>query len=103
MILVQLGERKMLDEPLEVDEARKLVREILKDGTVRFTSHARKEMENDNISEAELRRALYGVCEPAEWEHGQWRYRFHSYSVWAVVLFRDEEMVVIITAWRKTR
>ena len=90
-----------MDEPLEQKEASRLAKEILENGVIRYTKHALEEMEKDNLSEADILRTLRAGCEPPEWENGQWRYRFRSYSVWAVVLFRNEELIVIITAWRK--
>lgn len=89
-----------MDKELKPAEARKLVREILEHGRVVYTKHAREEMEKDDLNEADIERALKGSCEPPEWEGKQWRYRFHSYTTYAVVTFRNEEIVVIITAWR---
>lgn len=93
----------MLDEPLSQASASRLARDILLNGTVRYTGHARREMANDGLSEADIERALRGGTEPAEWENGQWRYRFFCADVWAVVSFRDGQMLIIITAWRKRR
>lgn len=93
----------MSDEPLSPEEASQLTQRILAEGTIRFTRHALEEMENDGIKEEDIQRALRGGCEPAEWLNNQWRYRFHSYDVWAVTTFRDEEIIIVITAWRKRR
>ena len=41
--------------------------------------------------------------EPAEWEHGSWRYRVHTQRIWVVVAFRSETRLVIVTAWRTRR
>jgi len=72
-------------------------------GTVRYTSHALREMAKDHLNEADIERALRGAVEPAEYENGQWRYRFHSQQIWAVVTFRDGQIIVIVTAWRASR
>jgi len=93
----------MTDEPLKPQEARKLVREILESGeqSLFYSGHARLEMDDDEISEAEIERALRGLVEPAEWEGGQWRYRFHAGNVWVVVALLDGLKIIVITAWRK--
>ncbi len=93
----------MSDQVLTVVEARKLARLLLAEGKIRYSGHALLEMENDGLEQEEVERALRGGCEEPEWENGQWRYRFHSYGVWAVVIFRDEELLVVITAWRIQR
>lgn len=91
----------MLDEPLEPEEARSLARKLFSEGRVRYTGHALDEMEKDGLVQHDVERALHGICEPAEWTKQQWRYRFHAYDVWVVIAFRDGEIIVIITAWRK--
>ncbi len=93
----------MLDEPLDPVSASRLARDILENGTVSYTGHARREMAKDGLSEADIERALRSGTEPAEWEGGQWRYRFFCADVWAVVSFRNEQLLVTITAWRKRR
>ena len=90
----------MLEEPLSPIDTSRLVRQILENGTIIYSNHARDEMKNDGLVEADVERALLGGSEPAEWINGSWKYRFHSYQTWAVVTFRNEEIVVIITAWR---
>ena len=39
--------------------------------------------------------------EPAELEHGSWRYRVHVATTYVVVAFRSELALLVVTAWRK--
>ena len=44
-----------------------------------------------------------GVVEPPEWEDGSWRYRVRAGRVTVVVVFRSEQALVLVTAWRSPR
>jgi hypothetical protein len=63
-------------EALKPDRAKALLVKILtEDGIVEIRPHARKEMANDQILEAEVMEVLRGgAVEPAEWENKEWRY-----------------------------
>ncbi len=90
-----------LREPLSPPAARKLIRAILKDGSVGFSTHARDEMHKDNLGEIDVVNVLRGgVVEPGEWEHGSWRYRVRTARMVAVVAFRSESALSVVTAWR---
>lgn len=90
-----------MQEPLRPTEARSRIRRILEEGCVLFSRHANEEMGKDNLSAEQCIKVLRGgVVEPAEWEHGSWRYRVHTASVWVVVAFRSEIELVVVTAWR---
>lgn len=93
----------MSEHALEPREARQLARRLLEEGNIIYGGHAKSEMAKDQLSEKDIERALRGICDPAEWENEQWRYRFHSYDVWAVATFEEDTLVIIITAWRKER
>ena len=102
-----------MDEPLSPAAAKGLIVRILEGGGVlEFSSHARKEMQDDGITEAEARAVLRGgVVEPGELVKGTWRYRVsvakadrrRLISTYVVVAFRSETWTVVVTAWRKTR
>ena len=91
----------MFEPDLKPTEARRLARELLVEGKIIYTGHALDEMLKDDLEAKDIELALRGMCEEGEWENQEWRYRFHSLNVWAVVAFRNDELVVIVTAWRK--
>jgi len=71
--------------------ARKLLRDIVVNGSVTFSSHARTEMANDDLGEVDALNVLRGgVVEPAELEKGSWRYRVRTARMIFVVAFRSE-------------
>ena len=93
-----------LIEPLTPADAKRLLRVILADGEVVFTSHALKEMEEDGISQADAMGVLRGgMVEPAEFERGSWRYRVRANRTYVVAAFRSEFAAVVVTAWRVMR
>lgn len=95
----------MIDEPLRAHEAGRLIRQLLRQGgTVRFTSHALRELEKDDLEEIDAINVLrVGVVAEAEWENGGWRHRVQTPRVALVVEFEQDEnvVVVVITGWRK--
>ena len=93
-------EVEMAGEPLSEAEASRKARKAVLEGRVIYTRHALVEMGKDGLRESDIERALRGGVSPAEWENGDWRYRFSAMRVWAVVSFREEEVVVVVTAWR---
>lgn len=90
-----------VSKPLHPNQARKLLNEILRTGTVFFTKHARKEMAADGLAEADIIEVLQkGRIAPSEFERGSWRYRITIERTYAVAAFRSEVSAVVITAWR---
>ena len=93
-----------MDEPLSAPKAKKAVQEILRSGNTAFSGHALREMKKDDLTTQDCVNVLRaGVVEPAEYENGSWRYRFHGGWIWVVVAFRSEQELVVVTAWRKRR
>jgi hypothetical protein len=91
-------------EPLTPPDARRRIREILASGEVVSSRHATQEMANDDLTMIDCINVLRGgVVEPAEWEHGSWRYRVHTQRIWVVVVFRSATRLMIVTAWRTRR
>ena len=81
--------------------AKKAIREVLNTGTLSFSSHAYKEMENDKMSEVDVKNTLRGgTCKIVEFEKGSWRYRFETSRFAAVVAFRAEDHAAVVTAWK---
>lgn len=94
----------MLPDPLSPSEAKRLILEILRTGTVSFSNHARQEMAKDNLTAVEVVNVLRsGVVKPPEWEHGAWRYRVRSGRITVVIVFRSTLALVVVTAWRSAR
>jgi hypothetical protein len=88
-------------EPFTPQHAKELIRQILTDGTVSFTKHAREEMAKDNLTTVDCVNVLRGgVVESPELKDGTWRYRVRTARIYVVVAFRSETHLVVITAWR---
>ncbi len=89
-------------EPFEGGKAKKLIREILANGTLVITEHARKEMLDDDLTRQDAMNVLRGglISEPAEEVKQTWRYRVRTRRMVVVVAFRSERELVIVTAWR---
>ena len=86
--------------PLHPDEAKRLIRQVLRHGDLRWTRHAMRELEKDELDLPDAVNVLRGgVVEPAEWEGGQWRYRVRTTRMIVVITFVDDGLRVI-TAWR---
>ncbi len=91
-------------EPLDSNKAKDLIRGILQGGKVAFTKHAREEMENDDISQVDVVNVMRGgLVENAEMEKGTWRYRIRTQFFYAVIAFRSEDELVVVTTWRLKR
>lgn len=94
----------MQPDPLSPSEAKRLIIEILRTGTVSFSNHARQEMAKDDLTAVEVVNVLRsGVVETPEWEHGSWRYRVRSGRITVVIVLRSALALVVVTAWRSTR
>ena len=93
-----------MQEPLAPDDAKRLIREILASGDVRFSRHATEEMASDDLEALDCINVLRGgFVEPAEFENGSWRYRVLAQRMAVVVAFRSERALVVVTAWRFKR
>jgi hypothetical protein len=93
-----------LNEPLAPEAAKRLIREILKTGSFRFTKHAWEEMAADDLTTVDCENVLRGgVVRPGELEHGTWRYRVETSRITVVIAFRSEHDLVVVTAWRTGR
>jgi hypothetical protein len=94
----------VVKEPLSPLEARRLIREILRGGEVRFTGRALSEMEKDGVEEIDCVNVLRGgAVGPGEFENGSWRYRVRASKLTVVVAFRSQTQLVVVTAWREKR
>ena len=89
---------------LPSEQARKLAKTILTDGSVAFTRHARDEMENDDLVETDVVNTIGAglITEPGELGHqGDWCYRIRTIRICVVFLFRGTTELVVVTAWRE--
>jgi hypothetical protein len=92
----------LVNEPLSNVDAKKLIRDILTNGTVGFTGHAKAELAKDNLSTVDAVNVLRGgTVEFCEQVDGTWRYRVRTNTITVVVAFRSETHLVVVTAWRK--
>jgi hypothetical protein len=87
---------------LDPSRVKQLIREALVSGTVSFSMHALRELAKDDLTTVDCTNILRGgVFEPGEMERGTWRYRVRTARMSAVVAFRSESHVVVVTAWRE--
>jgi hypothetical protein len=85
-------------------DAKRLIRVILDSGTVNWSGHVIKRMQEHRLTSVDCTNVLRaGVVEPGEWENGMWRYRVRGATICVVVTFRSEQQLAVITAWRITR
>ena len=93
-----------MDEPLAPDAAKRLIRDILKNGRFIYSKHAKEEMLDDDLTTVDCENVLRGgVVRPGEYENGTWRYRVETSKITVVVAFRSEQELAIVTAWRSGR
>lgn len=88
------------------EQARRLAKLILQEGSTVFTRHARQEMENDDLLETDIVNTIGAgmITEPGELGHrGDWCYRVRTERITAVIMFRSGTELVVITAWRERR
>jgi hypothetical protein len=90
-----------MDEPFSNQEAQRLVREILRNGTVFFTPHAQKAMTDDGLATVDVENVLRaGWVETSEYENREWRYRVRTNRIAVIVAFDSEEELTVVTVWR---
>ena len=102
--MIDGGEKKTNDfkEPLAPQNAKRIIRDILENGILIFSSpHALDEMKKDNLTELDIVNVLRaGRVDEPEFEKGQFRYRFYSQKVVAIVSFRSLAKAIVVTAWK---
>ena len=86
---------------VDTDTARRLLRDILTSGFLRFSGHAKREMAKDRLTTQDALNVLRaGVVEPSEFKNGSWRHRVKTNRMCVVVTLPSEAEAVVITAWR---
>lgn len=92
----------MLQHPLSPDAAKRAMGQILKTGSVMFSSHGLEEMAKDGLTTVDAANVLRGGgVEFAEEVNRSWRYRVRTSRMTFVVAFRSEHALVVVTAWRR--
>ena len=90
-----------MDEPLSNHDAQRLVRDIVRSGTVFFTSHSRKAMLDDSLTTVDVENVLRaGWVEMSEYENGEWRYRVRTNRIAVIAAFDSDTELTVVTVWR---
>ena len=93
-----------LVEPIKPEEAKRLILQILKSGTVTYSCHAKEEILADNMTTLDCEYVLRGgFVRPGEYENGSWRYKVETDRMAVVICFRSKTQLVLVTAWRKKK
>jgi hypothetical protein len=94
-----------MKEPLNRNEAKKLIQAICLQGVVTLSRHATEELAKDDLTTVDAMNVLRGgrILEAPELENGTWRYRVHTAQMVVVVAFLSESKLRIVTAWRKKK
>jgi hypothetical protein len=88
-------------DPLKPQDAKKLARQIVDDGTVEFSHHAEEEMRKDDLIASDcLNLIRAGAYQPPDFINGQWRYRAQTVQMCVVITFRSATRLRVVTAWR---
>ncbi|MCY3018373.1 MAG: DUF4258 domain-containing protein [Planctomycetota bacterium] len=91
----------MSGEPFSYDEARRRIRRIPATGTTAWTRHALGEMAKDGMSQVDAVSVLRaGLVRSWDLVTGTYRYRVETRKFCVVVAFRDDDQLVVVTAWR---
>ena len=91
-------------EPLKSHQIKWLIVESLATGSIRFSDHAREELQNDEMVVADALRVLRGgTISAGEFERGSWRYRIEARKIVVVITFASLSPVitVVVTAWKR--
>lgn len=91
-----------MNEPYRALEAKKLLRQILRSGTVTYSQpHAVQRLKERSLTTLDCENVMRaGVVDEAEFEDGAWRHRVRTNKMVVVIQFLSEEEVLILTAWR---
>lgn len=91
-------------DPLRAHHAKRLIREILEDGSVIPSKHFREEAGKDQLTIVDAENVLRGgIVDEAECENGSWRYAVRTQRIKVIVAFVSEEKLVLVTIMRLTR
>lgn len=90
-----------MKEPLDEYQIKSLIQNIISNGCVNWTKHAKKQMTERNLSSVDVVNVLRaGWVEAPEEINGSWRYKLQTNSMTVVFVLRDKNTATIVTAWR---
>ncbi len=103
---MSLNDKKGLaDKKLSLIEARKHAARIAKEGMTRFSSHAKEELDNDDLNQVDAINVILSADARAlkepELKDGSYRYCIETQRIAVVVAFSSEDAMTVVTAWRK--
>jgi len=91
------------DSALSPEQAAQRARGLTLDGTVAWSRRGLDRARAEGLTTVECDLVLRdGVADPARFENGRWQYRIHASRICVVVVFRDDEAVVV-DIWQKQR
>jgi uncharacterized protein DUF4258 len=90
-----------LVEPLDIEEAKALIRRILRSGKTILVNHAKERMASRAMTSLDVMNVLRcGTPDYPEQEGTKYRYRVCTERMTVVVEFRSRTCLVVVTAWR---
>ena len=91
----------MLQHPLHGVVAKRVIRDIVADGRVRWTGHALQRLSERALTTVDCVNVLRaGAVGAAELENRTWRYPVRAGRTTVVVVLRNERELTVITAWQ---
>ena len=97
------------ENPLTPKELRRAIRDCLDAGSIVFSGHSRRRMEERNIIETDVVNVPEngrGLQDP-EWNNWHWRYRIETQLFGVVVTFEPEtgdiNELIVVTTFRNRR
>jgi len=91
-----------ITKSLDLLQAHKLLKRILRADGTSWSQHARDKMGDDDLGETDIINTLRcGVVEGGELINGSWRYRVETERVAVVIAFQTEDEAVVVTVWRR--
>lgn len=91
-----------LVEPLDYQEARKLMREILEQRKLGYSRHARERMAERGCSMVDVVNVLRcGRVVEHLFEKGTYRYRWETPNMAVLAGFRSSEQATVVTVFRR--
>ena len=103
---MSLNDKKGIsDKKLSLTEARKHAARIAKEGMTRFSSHAKKELMDDDLNQVDAINVILSadarIHKEPDFEHGSYRYCIETQRIAVVVAFSSDDAMTVVTAWRK--
>ena len=94
------------NKKLDRYHAKRIAQEILRDGTVSYTTHCESELRDDSmdtVDAANVIRCGKIEMEPELHKSGSWRYRVETQRMAVVIEIHAKMRLRVVTAWRKKK